>query len=83
MTEVNAADCCVHNLVKEYQSSLNGQVGVSALESMRSALITQHDWTPLGAQHVTDLANNYGVMVLRNALAVALALGIEDGVFGL
>lgn len=38
-----------------------------------------HDWTEEGAQAVVTLANEYGAFMLRNALALAIALGKEDG----
>jgi hypothetical protein len=45
----------------------------------------QHEmkWTQEGAVHVAALARDYGAFVLRNALALALCLGIEDGDIGL
>ena len=44
----------------------------------------QHEmeWTQEGAIHVTALARDYGGFMLRNALALATALGIEDGSLG-
>jgi hypothetical protein len=41
-----------------------------------------HDWTQEGAQVIVTLANEYGAFMLRNALALALALGKEDGDLG-
>jgi len=40
------------------------------------------DWTQDGAEQVASLARNYGAFVLRNALALAISLEIEDGEFG-
>ena len=44
---------------------------------------SEADWTPNAADHLVSLVQNYGFFVLRNALALALALGIEDGELGL
>ena len=41
-----------------------------------------HDWTEHGAREIVSLANEYGAFMLRNALALALALGKEDGELG-
>lgn len=41
-----------------------------------------HDWTEHGARAIVSLANEYGAFMLRNALAMALALGKEDGDLG-
>jgi len=41
-----------------------------------------HDWTEHGARGIVSLANEYGAFMLRNALALALALGKEDGDLG-
>jgi len=40
-------------------------------------------WTAMGAAQIAGLARQYGAFVLRNALALALALGIEDGELGM
>ena len=37
------------------------------------------DWTPKGAEEVTRLAQKYGSFILRNALAIANVLSVEDG----
>jgi hypothetical protein len=41
------------------------------------------EWTQEGAAQVAALSREYGAFVLRNALALATALGIEDGLLGL
>jgi len=40
------------------------------------------EWTQEGAVQVAALAREYGAFVLRNALALAVSLGIEDGELG-
>ena len=52
-------------------------------ERLRGALIVTAEWTPAGAEHLLTLATDYGSFVLRSALALAVALGIEDGELGL
>ncbi|MCK6477568.1 MAG: hypothetical protein L6Q35_12135 [Phycisphaerales bacterium] len=57
-----------------------GLVGDSANEAdIVAALASQGAWTREGARTIVQLAQTYGVSVLRNALALAEALGIEDG----
>ena len=41
-----------------------------------------HDWTEHGARAIITLANDYGAFMLRNALALAIALNKEDGDLG-
>jgi hypothetical protein len=45
-------------------------------------LCTAHDWTDSGARAVVSLAHDYGAFMLRNALALAIALNKEDGDLG-
>lgn len=47
------------------------------------ALVRQSVWTEGGAGEVVQLARRYGWSILRNALALAEALDIEDGEAGL
>jgi len=37
------------------------------------------DWTSSGASELLALVENYGAFMLRNALALAVVLGKEDG----
>lgn len=52
-------------------------------DRLAASLVTTGDWTPSGAEYLVSLARNYGGFMLRNALALAAALGIDDGEFGL
>ncbi len=36
-------------------------------------------WTETGATHLVQLVRLYGTFILRNALALSVAVGIEDG----
>ena len=49
---------------------------------VEAKLQDEMEWTREGAAHVAALAREYGAFVLRNALALALSLGIEDGELG-
>ncbi len=72
--------------ISEY-SSIVGSVDVNGTtnarsEHLESEIRCRHDWTDGGARTVVRLANDYGAFMLRNALAVAIALGKEDGDLG-
>jgi hypothetical protein len=41
------------------------------------------DWTDRGAEALVTLAKQYGAFILRNALALAKVMDIEDGELGL
>jgi len=68
-------------LVEEYRD-LFDDVGSDALYSLEEALTHAADWTPEAAEHLLRLATAYGSFMLRNALAISLALDIEDGELG-
>jgi hypothetical protein len=70
----------VSGLVEEYRALVEA---TDSYDALRNALIVDSEWTACGATHVLQLARNYGAFVLRNALAVALALEIHDGELGL
>ena len=57
----------------------NGELNPGRLVSILSE---NHDWTEKGAQAIVCLANEYGSFMLRNALALAIVLGKEDGRLG-
>lgn len=48
-----------------------------------AALVRDGEWTEQGAQEVMWLARRYGTGILRNALALASALEIDDRNSGL
>jgi hypothetical protein len=52
-------------------------------EQLITTLCNSHNWTQKGAQVIVALANDYGAFVLRNALALAIAMDKEDGDLGL
>lgn len=49
------------------------------VERLIKRLMRSHDWTGQGAEEIVKLANMYGAFMLRNALALAIALNKEDG----
>jgi hypothetical protein len=49
---------------------------------VEAKLHNEMEWTQEGAAHVAALARDYGAFFLRNALALAISLGIEDGELG-
>lgn len=66
-------------LVQESQ----GTDGEIEWERLRGALIVTGEWTAVGAQHLVDLVRGHGGFFLRNAAALAVAVGVEDGELGL
>jgi hypothetical protein len=76
----------LESAVGEYRGLL-ASVKVDGTERLDMDRLVQHlslahDWTEHGAQGIVSLANAYGAFMLRNALALALALGKEDGDLG-
>lgn len=52
-------------------------------ENIIQALKSDHAWTSDGARAILMLARQFGTAILRNSLALAAAMGIEDGASGL
>ena len=71
----------VGSLVEEYRVILGGH-DADRMESLEDVLIREGDWSPQAASHLLQLAQDYGSFMLRNALAISLALEIEDGDLG-
>ena len=69
-------------LIREQRETDRDRPNRCAAHMLQEALVQQAEWTPEAADHLVDLAQRYGAFMLRNALAVALALGIEDGELG-
>ena len=69
-------------LLAEYDN-LIAKVGEGATdEQIVAALVRDAEWTEQGAQEVLHLARKFGTSILRNALALATAMQIEDGEAG-
>lgn len=70
-------------LRQEYQEIVRS-VGENADHSaIVASLVTDAEWTKQGARTVLELSRQYGTSILRNALALAEALSIEDGEAGM
>jgi len=71
----------VAGLVDEYQALFEG-VPRNRRGPLENVLVHEGEWTPEAATHLLRLAQAYGSFMLRNALAISLALDIEDGELG-
>jgi hypothetical protein len=71
MTEVERLEATV----QEYRGML-GRCENAGLISKRLAV--EHDWTADGAEAVVRPVRDYGTFMLRNALALAVVLAVED-----
>jgi hypothetical protein len=69
-------------LIQEYQNIIPDNDDIDR-EFLKEQLVQEADWTYRGAETLVHLAERYGSSVLRNALALSLVLGIEDGDSGL
>ena len=73
-------------LLDEYRTLVQeaqGTDGEIEWEELRGALVVTGEWTAIGAQHLVDLVRGQGGFLLRNAAALAVAAGVEDGELGL
>ena len=77
-------------LIDEYrtligEASILGRLDQPGLsrDRLRAMLVGEADWTLHAADTLCDLVEQYGAFILRNASALALALGVEDGERGL
>ena len=79
-------DLRIESLVAEYKATLaemDAYDGSSAAaKRITLAISQQHDWSQAAAATLVKLARDYGTFMLRNALALAEALEIEDGALG-
>ena len=72
-------------LLPEYETFVheakNGKsdMGEVAWDRLESLLSEHGSWTVQAAAQIVWLVRRYGAFVLRNALALAIATGIEDG----
>jgi len=75
-------------VVDEYRALVrrparNGHAFVTANDEEIECLLAERaEWTPNAAEHLVKLARGYGSFMLRNAYALSLAMGIEDGDHG-
>ena len=80
----------LRSTIDEYQTLVSAAAGreqavtsAADCQRLREALSADAEWTTRGAETILLLAKQYGTFVLRNALAMAIAMGIEDGEAGL
>jgi hypothetical protein len=75
----------VNLTVQEYAATFTPPKGEQPINWTRieTKLHNEMEWTQEGAAQVAALARDYGAFVLRNAMALAISLGIEDGDSGL
>jgi hypothetical protein len=71
----------VSGLVEEYRVLL-GDTDRDSSDRLEDVLTREAEWSEEAAAHLLQLARTYGSFMLRNALALSLALGIEDGELG-
>ena len=70
-------------LLAEYEGIIT-ELGHGATdEQIITALANRADWTEQGACELLRLSRGYGTSILRNALALAAAMRVEDGDVGL
>ncbi len=74
-------ETCVSSLTDEYRALFDG-LDFGDTVSLEQRLIGGAEWTPQAAAHLLQLAHNYGSFMLRSALAISLALKIDDGNLG-
>lgn len=77
----------IETSVAEYRDMLGEPVRTPEQDldwaRVERVLHAEGEWTRDGASRIAALAKDYGAFVLRNALALAIALRIEDGELGL
>lgn len=73
----------VELLISEYSVLINNPLKDKANQKVKRTIIKKlvksADWTENGADKLLMLVNDYGAFMLRNALALAVVLGQEDG----
>lgn len=79
----------LQRILDEYQTLVgplahkpHAEMGETEWGRLREVLSDEAEWTPDAAEALLSLARQYGSFMLRNALALAVVLGIEDGELG-
>lgn len=86
ISEADRLRCTVDEyqaLVAAVAGEAETQKGATKWRKLGKLLSSDAEWTQRGGETVLFLAREYGGFVLRNALAMAIALGIDDGEAGL
>jgi hypothetical protein len=71
------------SLLAEYEALIAALGEHPTDEQIVQSLVEQADWTERGAHSIVKLAREYGTAILRNALALADAMGVEDAASGM
>jgi len=66
-------------LLAKAEIETTSEFDASAWRRLESILMSDAEWTQKGAENIVKLAREQGAFVLRNALALSVALRIEDG----
>jgi len=70
-------------LLNEYEQLVE-TLGKNATRSqLIELLVRDHAWSQEGAATIVTLSTQYGTSILRNAVALAAAMQVEDGEAGL
>jgi hypothetical protein len=77
----------LESLIREYEAILQtlGTESAGAKQErgrLVEALHASGDWSEQGAAQIVQLVDDHGAFMLRNALALAVVLGKEDGDLG-
>ena len=77
----------VESLIGEYQmilaqKSLKNTNSEYDESEILKELVASADWSMSAAREILRLVEDYGAFMLRNALAIAVVLGKEDGAAG-
>jgi hypothetical protein len=70
-------------LVKEAFTKSRVDDFEESIPELKQLLVCASKWSESAANELLNLAENYGAFILRNALALAIALDIQDGKLGL
>lgn len=78
----------IKGLTEEYRALLResankiSEPSKNTIEEVKKLLVGKEEWSHKASEHLLNLAIGYGSFMLRNALALSLALEIEDGELG-
>ena len=77
----------VDSLIDEYETILAERLRKNTIDKydeseILNELSVSADWSMSAAREILRLAEEYGAFMLRNALAIAVVLGKEDGSAG-
>lgn len=81
--QLNRSTIYPSSLREEYKQLVSELPANPTDEALTGTLVKNADWTGHGAQTILHLAREYGCAILRNALALAEAMDIQDGNSGL